>query len=50
MPAVKKSSSNVCHDETSAGYKATKNFKPFDNMDDCIKSGGRAPKAAKAKK
>jgi hypothetical protein len=50
LPAVKKSGSNICHDETSAGYKSTKNFKPFASMDECIKSGGRAPKAAKAKK
>lgn len=50
-PAVKKSNNNICHDATSSGYKATKNFKPFASMDECIKSGGRAPKSdTKAKK
>jgi len=51
-PAVKKSNNDICHDESSPGYKATKNFKPFATMDECIKSGGRAPKTpdAKAKK
>jgi len=48
-PAVKKSNNNICHDQTSAGYKATKNFKPFATMDECIKSGGRAPKVAEPK-
>ena len=51
-PAVKKSNNDICHDQTSPGYKATKNFKPFATMDECIKSGGRAPKGnePKAKK
>ena len=51
-PAVKKSNNDICHDESSPGFKATKNFKPFATMDECIKSGGRAPKTpdAKAKK
>ncbi len=44
MPAVKKSKNNICHDETSAGYKSTKNFTPFASMEECVKSGGRAPK------
>ena len=48
-PAVKKSKKDICHDESSPGYKATKNFKPFATMDECIKSGGRAPKAAEPK-
>ena len=48
-PAVKKSNNNICHDESSPGYKATKNFKPFATMDECIKSGGRAPKTAEPK-
>jgi len=37
---------DICHDESSPGYKATKNFKPFATMDECIKSGVRTPKAA----
>ena len=51
-PAVKKSSNDICHDQSSPGFKSTKNFKPFATMDECIKSGGRAPKTpdAKAKK
>jgi hypothetical protein len=43
-PEVKKSKAGVCHDKTSKGYKQTKNFTEFTTMDDCIKSGGRAPK------
>ena len=51
MPAVKKSNNDICHDATSSGYTSTKNFKPFATMDECIKSGGRAPKgSAPAKK
>jgi hypothetical protein len=42
-PAVKKSDAGICHDKTSASYAATKNFAPFASMDECIKSGGRAP-------
>jgi len=43
-PEVKKSKANICHDKTSPGYKQTKNFTAFATMDECIKSGGRAPK------
>jgi hypothetical protein len=43
-PEVKKSKSGICHDKTSKGYKQTKNFTEFKTMDECIKSGGRAPK------
>jgi hypothetical protein len=46
MPAVKKSNNDICHDATSSGYTSTKNFKPFATMDECIKSGGRAPKGS----
>jgi len=46
-PAVKKSKSNICHDKTSPGYKQTKNFTDFQTMDECVKSGGRPPKASK---
>jgi hypothetical protein len=48
-PAVKKSKNDICHDQNSSGYKATTNFKPFANMDECIKSGGRAPKGSEPK-
>jgi len=41
---VKKSSTGICHDKTSKSYKSTKNFTEFKTMDECLKSGGRAPK------
>lgn len=50
MPAVKKSNNDICHDATSSGYTSTKNFKPFASMDECLKSGGRAPKGSTAAK
>jgi cytochrome c5 len=43
-PEVKKSNAGICHDKTSNGYKQTKNFTAFKTMDECTKSGGRAPK------
>ncbi len=43
-PEVKKSDSGICHDKTSKAYKSTKKFTEFKTMDDCLKSGGRAPK------
>ncbi len=41
---VKKSDSGICHDKTSPSYDKTKNFTEFKSMDECIKSGGKAPK------
>jgi cytochrome c5 len=43
-PEVKKSNAGVCHDKTSPGFKQTKNFTAFKTVEECIKSGGRAPK------
>ena len=43
-PAVKKSKTSICHDKSSPSYKQTTNFTAFKTMDECIKSGGRAPK------
>ena len=43
-PEVKKSKADICHDKASKGYKQTKNFTEFSTMDECIKSGGHAPK------
>jgi curli biogenesis system outer membrane secretion channel CsgG len=43
-PEVKKSDAGICHDKTSNGYKQTKNYTAFKTMDECTKSGGRAPK------
>jgi len=45
---VKKSDSGICHDKNSPSYERTKNFTPFKTMDECIKSGGTAPKNAGA--
>ena len=41
---VKKSSSGICHDETSASYERTKNFTAYDSISTCVDSGGRLPK------
>lgn len=41
---VKKSKSNICHDVSSQYYQRTKNFIPYNSLDDCLKSGGRLPK------
>lgn len=41
---VKKSDSGICHDKTSPHYEKTKNFTPFNSMDECVKSGGKPPK------
>lgn len=42
-PAVKKSSSGICHDKNSKYYAGTKNFEAFDNIQLCLDSGGRLP-------
>ena len=41
---VKKSSSNICHDATSASYKRTKNFTAYESLSACLNSGGRLAK------
>ena len=41
---VKKSDSGICHDKSSPHYEKTKNFTPFNSMDECVKSGGKPPK------
>lgn len=41
---VKKSSSGICHTPKSSFYSRTKNFIPFPNIEECLKSGGRMPK------
>lgn len=43
-PPVKKSKTGVCHPQGGTYYGQTKNFTPYQSMDECIKSGGRAPK------
>jgi hypothetical protein len=43
-PPVKKSISGICHDTKSSYYTQTKNFTPFNTIDEYLKSGGRLPK------
>jgi|SRR5690554_1008827 len=44
---VKQSTSGICHSENSAHYERTKNFKPFDTIDECLSNGGRLPASYK---
>jgi hypothetical protein len=44
MPQVKKSTTGICHEIGTTYYSRTTNFTAFDNIDDCIASGGRLPK------
>jgi hypothetical protein len=46
-PAVKKSTTGICHDKASASFKQTTNFTAFKTLDECVKSGGRPPKTGK---
>lgn len=44
-PHVKKSTSGICHENgVSVYYSRTKNFTPYDTIDDCLADGGRLPK------
>jgi hypothetical protein len=43
-PAVKKSSTGICHQKGTDYYEKTKNFTPYNSIDGCLKSGGRLPK------
>lgn len=42
---VKKSTSGICHDSSSASYIRTKSFESFSTIEACLESGGRLPKA-----
>ena len=42
---VKKSTSGICHDSSSASYNRTKSFESFSTIEACLESGGRLPKA-----
>jgi len=42
---VKKSKSNICHTPGSTYYSRTKKYTPYKTLEDCLKSGGRRPKA-----
>ena len=41
---VKKSSSGICHSTESSYYERVKKFTLYDNVTDCLSSGGRLPK------
>jgi hypothetical protein len=41
---VKLSTSGICHDASSRHYERVKNFKPYESLQECLDSGGRAPK------
>ena len=43
-PAVKRSTSGICHDQDSPSYAATKNYTSYDSIEQCLKAGGRLPK------
>jgi len=42
-PQVKKSTTGICHEIGSTYYSRTKNFTPYNSIDDCLNSGGRLP-------
>jgi hypothetical protein len=41
---VKKSSTGICHDQSSRWYEQTKQFTPYNTLQGCLDSGGRLPK------
>lgn len=41
---TKKSKSAICHAPGTEYYSRTKNFTPYDTLDQCLASGGRLPK------
>lgn len=43
-PIVKKSTTGICHAKGSTYYSRTKNFVPYDSIEECLDSGGRLPK------
>lgn len=44
-PQVKKSTSDICHEkDVSVYYLNTKNYTPYDAIQDCLDSGGKLPK------
>jgi hypothetical protein len=40
-PPVKKSRTDICHEQGTRFYDQTKNFVPFGSIDECLNSGGR---------
>ena len=43
-PAVKLSSSGICHPVESSWYERTKKYTDFNSLDECLDYGGRLPK------
>ncbi|MCS3459443.1 hypothetical protein M2367_001585 [Aeromonas sp. BIGb0445] len=43
-PPVKKSRNGICHPKGGTYYSRTKHYQPYDTMQACLDSGGRAPK------
>lgn len=43
-PQVKMSKSGICHPKGGTYYNRTKNYKSFNSMAECLKSGGRQAK------
>jgi len=41
-PPVKKSRQGICHEKGYGSYRQTRHFTPYDSMEACEKSGGRA--------
>src|SRR5258706_9856044 len=42
-PSVKLSGANICHIRGTPGYSRTRDFRPFETTDACLKAGGRMP-------
>ena len=40
---IKKSTAGICHSTLSKSYTKTKNFTPYNTMEECLASGGRLP-------
>lgn len=40
---VKKSNSGICHSPGSTYYNRTKNYTPYNTIEECLQSGGRLP-------
>lgn len=43
-PAVKKSTTGICHKSGTYYYNLTKNFTSYSSIEKCLQSGGRLPK------
>jgi hypothetical protein len=43
-PQVKMSKSGICHEPGSTYYQQTKNYTPYNTLEECLRAGGRRPK------